>query len=140
MKPEVQSSSATVLVTVTPDMVASLDGQLIHPLYSTFWLAYHAEVAARKAIEPYFEEGENAVGAGIALEHEAMCPVGARVTVTATVTEHRGNRILCSIVAQTPSRVIARGTQTQIVLPASLIAEKISSSYAEHGIPLSQQP
>lgn len=140
MKSEVQRSSATVSVTVTCDMAASLDGRRIHPLYSTFWLAYHAEVAARKAIEPYFDEGENAVGAGITIEHRAMCPIGAQVHVTATVTSVEENRIVCTIVARTDHAEIARGTQTQIVLPASAIEEKIRSTYARHGIELPHQP
>ncbi|MCX7930333.1 MAG: hypothetical protein N2663_06400 [Chlorobi bacterium] len=136
MKPEVRFSRVTITIAVTPDMAASLDGRLIHPLYSTFWLAYHAEVAARKAIEPYFDDGENAVGAGISLEHRAMCPLGARVSITATVVNVEANRIICEIVAQTTHVEIARGTQTQIVLPAHRIEEKICHSYSQHALPL----
>ncbi|GIV54415.1 MAG: thioesterase [Candidatus Kapaibacterium sp.] len=136
MKPDVRSSSATVQITVTPDMAASLDGRVIHPLYATFWLAYHAEVVARKAIEPFFEDGENAVGAGLQLEHRGMCPIGASVTVTATVVDYTDNRIVCSILARTTQTEIARGTQTQIVLPATTIADKVARAYAMHGLPL----
>ncbi len=139
MRPAVRSSTATIVITVTPDMVASLDGRTIHRLYSTFWLAYHAEVAARKAIEPFFDDGENAIGAAIALEHCSMCPIGARVEITATVIEQHKNRIVCSIVAQTQSAVIARGTQTQIVLPAEQITEKIAAAYAAHNLELPNQ-
>lgn len=117
-------------------MAATLDGRSIHPLYSTFWLAYHAEVAARKAIEPYFDDGENAIGGAITLEHFAMCPIGAQVHITATVAERKGNRIICSITARTPHREIARGTQTQIVLPATVISEKIRQAYDDHHLPL----
>lgn len=139
MRDEVRHSCATVEVTVTPDMAASLDGRLIHPLYSTFWLAYHAEVAARRAIEPFFEEGENAVGAGITLEHLAMCPIGAHVSITARVVDVDGARILCSISARTSQYEIARGTQTQIVLADADIRARIERAYHQHQLPLPQK-
>nr|BAL53583.1 thioesterase superfamily protein [uncultured Bacteroidetes bacterium] len=120
-------------------MAASLDGRLIHPLYSTFWLAYHAEVAARKAIEPYFDEGENALGAGIELEHRNMCPLGVRVDITATVTQCDGNRIICSLSARAGAIEIARGTQTQVVLPSERIQAMIARAYEQHGVQLPQK-
>lgn len=136
MRVEVCSSSATIYVTVTPDMAASLDGHRIHPLYSTFWLAYHAEVAARKAIEPYFEEGENAIGTGLSLEHLAMCPIGARVQITATVIEYDGKCVICAVEARTDTTLIARGTQTQLVLPDAIIRQKILETYARYKLGL----
>jgi predicted thioesterase len=136
VKPDVRTSCVTITVTTTPDMVASLDGRTIHPLYSTFWLAYHAEVAARKAIEPYFDEGENALGAGITLEHRAMCPIGVRVEITATVTEWHENRIVCSITARVGSVEIARGSQVQVVLPTDQILTMIERTYAQHNLSL----
>ncbi|GBD04576.1 Fluoroacetyl-CoA thioesterase [bacterium HR20] len=139
MKDDVRSSSVTISVTTTPDMAASLDGRLIHPLYSTFWLAYHAEVAARKAIEPYFDEGENALGAGIELEHRNMCPLGVRVDITATVTQCDGNRIICSLSARAGAIEIARGTQTQVVLPSERIQAMIARAYEQHGVQLPQK-
>lgn len=121
-------------------MAASLDGRLIHPLYSTFWLAYHAEVAARKAIEPYFDNGENALGAGIELEHRSMCPLGVRIDITATVIAWEGNRIVCSIVARIGMTEIARGTQTQVLLPSEHIQAMIERAYLQYGIALPQKP
>lgn len=117
-------------------MAASLDGRCIHPLYSTFWLAYHAEVAARKAIEPYFEEGENAIGTGLSLEHQVMCPIGARVRITATVTRFDGKYVVCAIEARTDFVEIARGTQTQMVLPAAIIEQKILDVYVRYKLDL----
>lgn len=136
MKPEVTSSSITLDVVVTPDMAASLDGKIIHPLYATFWLAYHAEVAARKAIEPFFDPGENAIGSAITLEHCAMCPLGARVLIHARVDRVHDNRIVCAITAYAGATLIARGTQTQIVLPDTVIDERIKQLYTQSRLPL----
>ncbi len=121
MKPEVAHSRATVTVRVTEEMTAVLDGRLIHPVYSTYWLAYHSEVAARRAIESFFDPGENAVGGELYLKHLAMAAVGDQVTITATVTEVRLPVIKCRIEAVSRSRKIAEGFQTQIVLPQDRI-------------------
>lgn len=136
MKPEVKSSSITLDVVVTPEMAASLDGNIIHPLYATYWLAYHAEVAARKAIEPFFDPGENAIGAAISLEHRAMCPLGARVLIHARVDQVDDNRIVCAITAFVGATLIACGTQTQIVLPDTVIDDRIKQLYTQSRLPL----
>ncbi|MES2765087.1 MAG: hypothetical protein V4642_04420 [Bacteroidota bacterium] len=125
MKPEVQNSSYEMQILVTPEMTAKLDGAEIHAVYSTFWLCYHAEVAARKAIEPYFEKGENAVGAEVCMRHEAMAAVGDTVFLKATVSEVKGKKIVCTITAQTAKKQIASGHQTQIVLPDEVLKDMV---------------
>lgn len=129
MKPEVASSRGVFECTVTADMCATLDGTPIHPVYSSFWLAYHAEVAARRAIEEFFDAGENAVGGEISIRHEAMCAVGDRVRVEAIVTEVRDRFIRCSIEAFSSSRRIATGHQVQIVLKQERVDELVREAY-----------
>ena len=121
MKPEVAQSIGVFECVVTDEMTARLDGRLIHPVYSTFWLAYHAEVAARRAIEPFFDENENAVGGDIALRHEAMCAVGETIRVEAKVIEVTSRKVVCSIEAFASTGRIASGLQTQVLLNQELI-------------------
>jgi len=127
MKPGIESAVGYVDVIVTPDMSATLDGHEIHPVYSTFWAGYHCEVAARRAIEPYFEDGENAVGSGLSINHRAMAAIGARLTVTAKVSSISGNRIVCTVEVRTlESRILlAEGTQEQVVLPTVRLQELV---------------
>jgi predicted thioesterase len=75
-------------------MTAILDNKQIHPVYSTFWLVYHAELASRKAIEPYFETDDQAIGAGISVQHISMASIGETVEITAIVKEYNGSKIL----------------------------------------------
>lgn len=130
MHPDVLHGIGTVDLTVTPEMTATLDGKEIHRVYSTFWLAYHAEVAARRAIEPYFEADDNAVGSGLEIKHLAMAAIGAHVRITATVCSVEGRAIRCAIDARViPSgTVIATGTQDQIVLPSHVLSDKASKA------------
>ena len=130
MHQDVAHGIGIVDIVVSPEMTATLDGTEIHCVYSTFWLAYHAEVAARRAIEPYFDTEDNAVGSGLAIEHMAMAGVGAHVRITATVSEIDRRRIRCTFEAHVlPSAtLVARGTQDQIVLPAHVLAERASNA------------
>lgn len=132
MKPDVQHAEAEVRIEVTPAMTATLDGREIHRVYSTFWLAYHAEVAARRAIEPYFEHGENAVGGELSIRHEAMAAVGDLVRVRAVVAEVTGRKITCSIHAFSQRRRIATGHQVQIVLPQTEIDRLVDDAYGKN--------
>jgi len=132
MKTGIEHGVGVVEVTVTPEMTAKLDDRLIHPVYSTFWLAYHAEVAARRAIEPYFEEGENAVGSSISIEHKAMAGIGAEVRVTARVSSVKGRSILCTIeaLAIKTNTLLAEGTQGQVCMSSEALATKCEQAVA----------
>jgi fluoroacetyl-CoA thioesterase len=133
MRSEVRSSQAEVCCTVSDAMTAQLDGKKIHPVYSTFWLALHAETAARRAIEPFFEDDENAVGGELHVRHLEMTAVGTEIRIVATVQTVTQRKIVCSIegYAITPSGEvhIATGSQTQIVLPQAQIDHRIQQAY-----------
>ena len=129
MRAEVLGHTAEVCVRVTPEMVAALDGVVVHPVCSTFWIAYYAEVAARRAIEPFFEEGENAIGAALHLEHIAMAPVGSELLVRAVVERMEGNRVWCRWEAFAAGQRIAQGEQLQVILPHERIQVLLRQAY-----------
>jgi fluoroacetyl-CoA thioesterase len=54
-------------------------------VYGTLMLVLHMEMAAAEAILPYLPEGWVSVGIEVNVTHLAATPVGATVTVTATV-------------------------------------------------------
>lgn len=131
MKESIVGSEFTLEIAVTSDMSAKLDGIEIHPVYSTFWLVYHAEVAARKAIEPYLLEHEQAAGIGICLDHLAMAAIGETVSITAKVVQFDQKRILCAIdaVVKDTNIVISKGTQSQILTTQAKINSAIETAY-----------
>jgi len=130
MKKGIEHAIGEVDFVVTEEMTACLEDLVKHPVYSTFWLAYHAEVAARKAIEPYFEEDEDAVGASLSLTHLGMAAIGAHVLVRAKVTEIDGNRIRCEIQATTVKSlaILAEGTQDQVVMSKNSVQRRIEKA------------
>lgn len=130
MKPGVETSVGVYEFTVTDQMTARLDDLVLHPVYATFWCGYHAEVASRLAIEPYFDDAENAVGTALCLKHLAMAAVGAEIRVEARVTSVEGRRIRCdvTVVAVKTQTLLAEGYQDQVVLPSEVLRAKVASA------------
>lgn len=110
---------------VGPQMTAAFFGSPVHPLYATFALIEHCEYAARQAIRPYLEPGEDAVGAAVAIEHTAATPVGWTVEIVATVVEVRLPMIICEVRASNRLGPIASGRQQQRVVSAARLRAKI---------------
>lgn len=126
----VNHGESTIEFEVLPSMTATLEGKEIHAVCSTFWLVYYAEVASRRAIERFFEEGENAVGASVALTHLAMAAVGATVVLTARVTDVQGRRVRCSFAAyaKNTNTLLAEGIQDQVVMRTEVLISKVAAA------------
>lgn len=132
MKPGIEHAVGVVTLTVTDAMTAHLDGHIHHRVYGTYWACYHAELASRRAIEPFFEVGDNAVGSALSITHLAMAPVGATLVVTATVSSVIGRRVVCSIQIEHDGCIVATGTQEQALLPTDVIEQRITALYKDH--------
>ncbi len=130
MKPGVETSVGVFEFTVTDEMTARLGELVLHPVYATFWCGYHAEVASRLAIEPYFEDHENAVGTALCLRHLAMAAVGAEIRVEARVSQVEGRRIRCdvAVMAVKTQTLLAEGYQDQVVLRTGVLEEKLANA------------
>src|SRR4030065_1863936 len=89
MKPGLRpGAEASVTVTVTPDMLATFEELgAVHPLYSTWSMVRHMELASRKIILPYLEPDEDAVGYSISVTHLAPTRRGVRGTAHAGALE-----------------------------------------------------
>lgn len=132
MKPGIEHGVGVVTLVVTEAMTAHLEEHVRHRVYGTYWACYHAELAARRAIEPFFDQGDNAVGSALSITHHAMAPVGATLTVTATVTSVNGRRVACSIGIEHEGTTVATGTQEQTLLPTNVIEQRIKALYQDH--------
>ena len=127
MKPGLHpGAEASVTVTVTPDMLATFEELgAVHPLYATWSMVRHMELACRKIILPYLEPDEDAVGHSISVTHLGPGRVGDRVTARARLLEMRGNRIVCAVEAHTATGKIGEGTQVQVLLPRGALRQLI---------------
>ena len=131
MKMDIIGMTYTLDFIVNPSMTARLDTIEIHKVCSTVTMIYFAELAARKAIEPYFDPLENAIGGGINLVHKGMAAIGENVSMTATIMSFDGKILICDIEAKISGSdfILCKGTQTQIVLNKEIIEQLISNAY-----------
>ncbi len=83
---------------------------------STPYLVAMLEKAAHELCFPYLEDGTATVGTEMNLKHLAATPVGMKVTVSATVTEWEGRKIVFSLEAYDEAEKIAEGTHTRFVV------------------------
>ncbi len=116
---------AEVTAVVTEDMCPAFDGTIVHRLYSTWSMAHHMELAARKVLAPHLEEHEEAIGSHLSIDHLAPTPLGHTVRVAAEATEVDATTVVCAVRAYDGDRLVGRGTQVQRVLSREKLAALI---------------
>ncbi len=118
MKPSLTvGTTAEVTAEVTEDMCPAFDGVIVHRVYSTWSMAHHMELAARKVLAPHLDDDEEGIGSSLSIEHVAPTPVGHSVRVVAVATEVGDTAVVCDLTAYDGDRLVGRGRQVQRVLP-----------------------
>lgn len=101
-------------------------------VFSTPNMILLMERAARKAIEPFLEVGEESVGAQVAIEHVAATPIGAQVTAFAQVTAIQGKAIDFDVTAFDHREMIGKGTHRRMIVSVDRIADRIAQKTPTH--------
>lgn len=120
-----------VFVEVTEDMCPAFDGAVIHRCYSTWSVAHHMEIVARKVLIGFLEEDEEAVGSHLSVDHLAPCQLGRIVRLRATLAEVSGGhhpKVVCDILVFDGDRLLARGKQVQVVMNKEHLTRYIERS------------
>lgn len=131
MKPTIKvGNRAEVIIEVTNDMCPAWDGVVVHPVYSTWSMGHHFELAARKTLKDHLEDHEEGIGAHLSIDHLAPTPVGHRVRIEAVIVELDDTTVVCELVAyhvrpDGDDRIVGRGRQVQRVLPKATLASLI---------------
>ncbi|MER3479016.1 MAG: thioesterase [Meiothermus sp.] len=124
MKPIPIGYQATLEVTVTDEMTVDFEHQgdprlgKLHPVYATYWMAKHMEMAGRMIILPFLEEGEEGIGSKVSVNHLASALPGMSVRIVAEHVRTEGNRIytLCKAWNELGD-LIGEGQTEQVILP-----------------------
>jgi len=131
MLPSLQlGNSAEVTITVTDDMCPAFDGVVVHRVYSTWSMAHHMELAARKVLAPHLEAHEEGIGSHLSIDHLAPAPLDHRVRVSAQAIEIGPTTLVCQCLAYDGPRLIGRGTQIQRILPKTKLQALIERAQA----------
>jgi enoyl-CoA hydratase len=100
------------------------------PVFSTPNMILMMERAARRAIEPFLDSGEESVGAAVNIEHLAGTPIGSHVRAVAKVTNIEKRLIDFEITAYDAHEMIGRGTHRRAVVLLEKVAAKMSAKQA----------
>lgn len=119
MKPIPLGYEAVFETVVTSEMTVHFE-ELgpVHPVYATYWMVKHMELAGRKIILPFLEEGEEGIGSYVEARHLASALVGMRVRVVAVHERTEGNRVYARCSAYNElGDLIGEGRTEQVILP-----------------------
>lgn len=120
-------TEASVTITVTEEMLARFEQLgLVHPVYSTWFMVKHMELASRKVILPYLEPGEEAVGHSVSVTHRAPTAVGETVIARARLVRIEGNQIICAVEAHNGRTTIGDGTTIQVLVDADALRARFA--------------
>jgi enoyl-CoA hydratase/carnithine racemase/predicted thioesterase len=106
----------------------TLGGQDAATVLSTPSMINLMEHAAREALRPHLEPGEESVGVDVHVEHTSATPTATTVTAEATVTVIEKNVIAFEVMARDEWGEIGRGTHRRAVIKT----DRFATQLAEH--------
>lgn len=106
-------------------MCPAFDGIVVHKVCSTWSMAHHMEIAARKVLAPHLEDGEEGIGAHLSIDHVSPAPVGSTMRVVAEAVEVDDDGLVCEVTAWLGDTLLGRGRQVQRVLPLTTLSRII---------------
>ncbi len=122
MKPEFKEGLSTELEMVTTEDQKA--PHLARAVFSTPAMCALMERTSLALIKPYFDEGENSVGAKICVSHIAATPIGMKVRCRSTVQTIAGRRITFAVEAYNEKEKIGEGTHERVVINPQKFAAK----------------
>ncbi|MBI1374684.1 MAG: hypothetical protein GC159_18350 [Phycisphaera sp.] len=99
-------------------------------VFSTPAMINMMEHAAREALRPYLEPGEESVGVTVEVQHLAATPIAAEVRAEAKVTAVDGKLIDFTIAAFDAAEAIGRGTHRRAVIRVDRMRDRLAEKAA----------
>ena len=109
------------------DLASSFKDATLPPVLSTPVMIKYMENAALRAIKPFLDDIETAVGTAVDIRHLAATPVGRWVRAEARVTEVHGRRVVFAVRAADDVREIGVGTHERVVIDGVRFAEELTA-------------
>lgn len=126
--PNGASHEKRMLVTteITIDHLGREDARVL----ATPHLVWQLELAARDAILPFLDEGEESVGTEVHIRHLAATPIGMSVTFRARVEQVEGRRVRYIVEAEDERELIASGTHERFVVQIAKFVSRLAAKSA----------
>ena len=100
-------------------------------VYATPRLVSDIELTCRELLMPHCEDGEDSVGAEIALKHLAPTLAESTVEIAARVTAVEGRKVIFDVVARDEIEQISSGTHARYVLDVAKRVERLKAKAAK---------
>ncbi|MBE3560175.1 MAG: thioesterase family protein [Ktedonobacteraceae bacterium] len=129
MRPIPVGQQAVVELTVTPQMTVHFEEMgAVHPVYATYWMVKHMELAGRKVLLPFLDSGEEGIGYEVRARHLASALPGMRVRIVAEHVRTERNRVYvrCQAFSELGD-LIGEGETTQVILPIAKLEANFQS-------------
>jgi fluoroacetyl-CoA thioesterase len=117
----------SIQITVSKEMFAQFEGDVVHPTYSTVSMIYHMEWASRKIILPFLTEEEEGMGGAVSAKHLAPAPLGTQLTIIAELIEYDRNIVITKVSVLKDTELIGIGEVKQVILPKIKITKMLNN-------------
>ncbi len=132
MKPGFQIGAIGELIwNVDSSMVITLGGDSRATVFSTPNMIMLMERAAREALRPYLESGEESVGTDVQIQHVSGAGIGSVVRGQARATQIDGKRIQFDVEAWCGDRQLGLGKHTRALVKLERLIESLEKQNQE---------
>ncbi len=116
---------------VDAERVITLGGDARATVFSTPNMILLMERAAREALRPWLDDGEESVGVDVSIQHLAGAGLGAEVRGAAVVTAIDGRRVHFAVECWCGARLLGQGTHTRAVVSLQKLIDNLAAISAE---------
>jgi predicted thioesterase len=118
------------LIVRKEDCISFLGGD-VKPSLASPRMIGHMEFAARDAVLPHLEDGQDTVGTRVDVAHLGATPLGDEVTYTATVTALEGNKVTFDVEATDSRDTVGRGIHERYVIDVERFARGLRKKFGQ---------
>ncbi len=120
--------------------LASAWGSGLASVFGTPMLVALCEEAARKAVEPLLDSGQETVGTRVSLRHMAATPPGMRVRARAELVEAEGRRLRFRVEAWDEEERIGEAEHERFIIDSARFQARIAEKALRHKKATDPQP
>lgn len=128
---------------VSQDTTIRLGDDPAATVFSTPSMINLMEHAAREALRPHLDEGEESVGVDVQIAHTSATPPRSKVVAQATVTAIEKNVLSFDVVAHDAWSEIGRGTHRRAIIKTRKLVERLAAekgSVSQHPVISTELP
>ena len=118
------------LIVREEDCISFLGGD-VKPSLASPRMIGHMEYAARDAVLPHLDDGQDTVGTRVDVAHLGATPLGDEVNYKATVTAVEGNKITFDVEAVDSRETVGRGTHERYVIDVERFARGLKKKFGQ---------